>query len=161
MQNNSRKLQKTPVLVELQIVDGSKIHGKLFATPQERLIDVLNDNRTFLPVETMDGTILALAKTAIQQVVMPEAIPAAYKGSDPYLILGVQKGVSKEKLKEAYHKLCLNCHPDRIRSFGLGTDFQELGSQNMVRINNAYTQILRTTKKTGVEAFDTTSDPEM
>src|SRR5476651_606478 len=146
MQVNSRKLQKTSVLIEIFLADGPMIHGRLFMTPQERLIDALNDDRAFLPVETMDGTFLALAKTAIKQVVLPAAFAAAYRGSDPYLILGVREGVSKEKLKQAYHQLCMHSHPDRIKAFGLGTDFQELASQNMVRINDAYSQILRTMK---------------
>ena len=115
-------------------------------------IDALNDSRTFLPIETMDGNIVALAKTEIKQVVLPATFSAAYRGTDPYLILGVREGVSKEKLKQAYHQLCMDSHPDRIKGFGLGADFQELASQNMVRINDAYTKILHTMKSAESEA---------
>jgi|KBSMisStaDraftv2_1062788.scaffolds.fasta_scaffold920181_1 hypothetical protein len=146
MQNNSRRLQKTPVLVEIILADGSTLHGKIFVSPQDRLIDALNDERAFLPVETIEGTVLAVAKTAIKHVVLPTIYPAAYRGNDPYLILGVKEGVSNEKIKQAYHQLCMNSHPDRIKGFGLGPDFQELASQNMVRINNAYMQIVRSRK---------------
>jgi hypothetical protein len=146
MQNNSRKVQKTPVFVEIVLADDSKMQGKLYLTPQERLIDTLNDDRSFLPLETMDGTGLALAKTAIKQVVLPATYSSPYRGRDPYLILGVSERISNEKLKQAYHQLCMNSHPDRIKGFGLGMDFQELASQNMTRINDAYSQILRMRK---------------
>src|SRR6185295_6275771 len=112
MQNNARKIHKNSILIEIHLAGGAKMQGKIFVTPQERLIDALNDSRTFLPVETMDGTVVAVAKTEIKQVVLPATFSAAYRGNDPYLILGVRGGVSKEKLKQAYHQLCMDSHPD-------------------------------------------------
>ena len=160
MQSNSRKLQKIPVLVEIILSDDSKIHGRLFLSPQERLIDALNDNRSFLPIETMDGSVLALAKTGIKHVVLPAAFAAPYRGGDPYLILGVKEGVSKEKLKSVYHQACKDSHPDRIKGFGLGEEFQELASRKMMLINEAYSQILKTLKNADSERHGANSDPD-
>lgn len=143
MQSNSRTLQKTAVLVEISLADGSVLVGKVFVSLQGRLTDVLNDDRAFLPVEKTDGTSLALAKTAIKQVTLPVAEAAAYRGTNPYLILGVREGVSAEELKKAYHQLCLFNHPDRVKGFGLSADYQELATQNMARINAAYAQVLK------------------
>ena len=143
MNSNSRTLQKTATLVEISLADGSMMLGKLFVSPQARLTDLLNDDRTFLPIESTDGIFVALAKTAIKKVTLPIPQAPAYKGNNPYSILGVKEGVSHEELKKAYHQLCLVNHPDRIKGFGLGADYQELATNNMARINNAYSQALK------------------
>ena len=36
-------------------------------------------------------------------------------------------------------------HPDRIKGLGLGDEYEEVATRNMVRINSAYTAILRET----------------
>jgi len=142
--SNQRIAHKTGILVEISLVDGTTLYGKLFVPNQGRLSDLLNDERKFLPVDTMDGGFLALAKSAIKQVLLPAPDTAPYAGNNPHSILGVREGVSLGELKEAYHQLCMVNHPDRIKGFGLGADYQELGTKNTVRINNAYSQILKT-----------------
>jgi DnaJ-class molecular chaperone len=147
MQTDSRVVHKTPVNVEITLTDGSMFHGMIFTTPKGRLIDVLNDERDFIPVGSPEGAVMAIAKTAIKQIALPAMDAPVYRGSDPYLILGVPENVSEAKLKEAYHQLCRSNHPDRIKGMGLGSDFVELASQNMVRINNAYAHLSRLIKK--------------
>lgn len=154
MQADSRIVQKTPICVEISFNDGSVIQGMVFTPPKGRLIDVLNDERAFLPIETLEGVVLAVAKTTIKQVALPAVGTSVYHGTDPYLILGVSADVSEAKLKEAYRKACLNNHPDRIKGFGLGNDFLELAAKNMVRINAAYSRVLRTIRKTADEASE-------
>ena len=51
--------------------------------------------------------------------------------SDPYKILGLSRGATKEEIKKAYRKLTLKYHPDRNN--GEDTKFKE--------INNAYEKI--------------------
>jgi hypothetical protein len=143
LNNNSRVLQKTAVLVEISLNDGSTVFGKLFVSPQGRLSDVLNDDRQFLPFEARDGGMVALAKSAIKQVTLPVAEVSAYRGNNPYLILGVHEGATLEELKKAYHHLCMANHPDRIKGLGLTSEFQELATKSMARINSAYAQALK------------------
>jgi len=147
--SNSRTAHKTAILVEISLADGATLFGNLFVPPQGRLTDLLNDDRDFLPVQTTAGVFMALAKTAIKQVTFPLVDAVSYQGNDPYLILGVREGVTYEELKKAYHQLCLVNHPDRIKGFGLGPDFQELATINMARISNAYSQVSRTVKAAG------------
>ncbi len=132
-----RAVEKTAFL-EFSLADGTTFEAKIFVPVQGRLTDVLNDERKFLPVETADGQLLALAKSAIKYVSTPDPEAAIYRGTNPYAILGVKEGASAEELKAAYHQLSMANHPDRIRSFGLGEDFQELATLNMTRINQAY-----------------------
>ena len=145
MKTNGRAITTKSILVEIALLDGSSLTGKLCVPMQGRLTDLLNDDRAFVPVENRDGSFVALAKKAIKQVTLPAAEAAAYRGNDPYMILGVQQGVSQEKLKKAYHQLCAINHPDRIKGLGLGADFEELATQNMTRINSAYSQVLKRT----------------
>ena len=56
--------------LEFALADGSVMRGKMFAPIQTRLSDVLNDARQFLPVETSEGTLLALAKSSIKHVTL-------------------------------------------------------------------------------------------
>src|SRR5579884_1968535 len=127
-------------MAEISLADGSIICGNLFRTNQGRITDLLNDDRKFLPVQTIEGQFLAVAKSAIQKVSLSSPPPAPYRGSNPWHILGVKEGVSADELKRAYHELVRTHHPDRIKGMGLGSEYQELATKNMARINNAYAE---------------------
>lgn len=144
MQYDQRKVPKSAVLAEISLADGSIVCGSLFAPSQGRITDLLNDDRKFLPVETVEGEFVAIAKSAIQKVSLRSAQPTVYQGNDPWRILGVEQGISAEELKQVYRQLCLVHHPDRIRGLGLGTDYEALATGKMARINEAYVQLLKT-----------------
>jgi DnaJ-domain-containing protein 1 len=135
----------TITAVEIALFDGTIVAGKICVPAQGRVSDVLNDARDFIPVECPGGAFVALAKKAIKQVSLPGGETANYRGSDPYRILGLMKGVSSEEVKKAYYRLCAMHHPDRIKGLGLGDEYEELATRNMVRINNAYASVLRET----------------
>jgi len=135
----------TITAVEIALFDGTSVAGKIFVPAQGRVSDVLNDERDFIPVECRSGAFVALAKKAIKHVMLPVGETANYRGSDPYRILGLMKGVSSEEVKKAYYRLCAMHHPDRIKGLGLGDEYEELATRNMVRINNAYALVLRDT----------------
>ncbi len=48
--------------------DGSSLKGNFFHNPQERIIDMLNDDRHFLPFADNDGVITVVAKAAITSI---------------------------------------------------------------------------------------------
>ncbi len=135
---NTRAITTKATCVEIFLNDGSSLFGKIAVPIQGRLSDVLNDGRIFLPVEMDDGGFHTLSKKAINRGALPPAEAAASRGSDPYRILGVNEGVSQEELKKAYHQRCVRQHPDRVRGLDLGAEFEELATQNMVLLNNAY-----------------------
>jgi DnaJ-domain-containing protein 1 len=135
----------TITAVEIVLFDGTSVAGRICVPAQGRVSDVLNDERDFIPVECRSGAFVALVKKAIKQVTLPVGETASYRGSDPYRILGLIKGVPNEEVKKAYHRLCAMHHPDRIKGLGLGDEYEELATRNMVRINSAYTSMLRET----------------
>jgi hypothetical protein len=67
--SKARTAQKSLDL-EFSLADGSILRGKIFVPIQTRLSDVLNDPRQFLPVESSDGALLALAKSSIKHVTL-------------------------------------------------------------------------------------------
>src|SRR5690348_11788847 len=141
IKQNARTAATKASLVEIVLTDGNSLLGKIHVAVQGRISDTLNDERAFIPVEMADGSHVAIAKQAIKTVTLPAAAAQkSYQGGEPHRVLGVREGASPEEVKRAYHKLCNKNHPDRIRALDLGTDYEELATQNMMRINAAYAQ---------------------
>ncbi len=57
--------QKLKAEVELTLSDGSALVGNFFLNSQERVLDVLNDERSFLPFVHNDGGFTVVNKDAI------------------------------------------------------------------------------------------------
>ena len=64
-----------------------------------------------------------------------------YKTDEPYEILGVESGASKEEIKAAYKKLATKYHPDRVQH--LGKEFQELAHKKFLAIQKAYDTLMK------------------
>ena len=60
--------QKLMAEVEVTMSDGSTMIGNFFLNPQERIVDMLNDDRQFLPFANEDGTVTVIAKAAIHSI---------------------------------------------------------------------------------------------
>ena len=59
--------------------------------------------------------------------------------SDPYELLGVRPGVSRQELKVAYRDLTKVWHPDR---FAHDPRLQEKAQEKLKEINDAYEQLI-------------------
>jgi len=56
--------------VKLRLHDGTEVQTNLFlSSPQQRLIDMLNDSRIFVPAEGSDGSVVMLNKSLIAHVI--------------------------------------------------------------------------------------------
>jgi hypothetical protein len=55
---------------------------------------------------------------------------------DPYSVLGLSPGASKQEIHDAYRRLAHKYHPDKVSH--LGEDFQELARQRFLEIQQAY-----------------------
>lgn len=60
--------QKLMAEVEVTMSDGSTLRGNFFLNPQERIVDMLNDDRQFLPFANDDGIVTVIAKSAINSI---------------------------------------------------------------------------------------------
>ena len=66
--------------------------------------------------------------------------------NDPYLVLGLEPDATIEQIKDAYHALVLEYHPDRLISKGLPKEMLALSNGRMATINSAYNSLLKATK---------------
>ena len=141
MFDNSEKITKQKISVEVELDSGKILVGHMFLKPQGRLTDMMNDERIFLPFETADGKFFVLKKTACLSV-SPIANEAdTYVGNNPFQILGVSDHATLAEIKQRYHALCAENHPDRLNSMGLPQEFIDLATSKMSRINDAWTRI--------------------
>ena len=60
--------QKLKAEVELTLNDGRALVGNFFLNSQERVLDVLNDDRSFLPFLHNDGGFTVVNKVAISSI---------------------------------------------------------------------------------------------
>ena len=61
---------------------------------------------------------------------------------DPYAVLGVAPGASREEIKAAYRRLAAKYHPDKVQH--LGQDFQKLAEERFKEIQRAYDELKST-----------------
>lgn len=64
---------------------------------------------------------------------------AQSRPQNPYEILGVQPGCSKEDLRKAYTKLAAQYHPDKVSH--LGEELQKVAEERFKDIESAYRQL--------------------
>ncbi len=64
--------QKVKAPAELVLDDGTDMKGSFFLNPQQRVLDILNDERAFLPFEDSEGTIIVISKSTIVRIMPVE-----------------------------------------------------------------------------------------
>lgn len=73
MYDKSVHRSKNLIEVTFSMSDGELFDAYVFLRPDERLIDLLNDDRAFIPVKREDGPAVILAKTSIVSIVERQA----------------------------------------------------------------------------------------
>ena len=142
MYESGQKLSKIDVEVQVQLDDGSQFLGILSLSQGQRVSDLMNDERNFIPIQLQGGSVVIQRKSAIAKVAPLDQQVDQTEARDPYDVLGVPRSVSDEELKKFYHDLCAENHPDRVQSSGLSPHFVEMANSRMIRINDAYQRIL-------------------
>jgi len=141
MYDSDPKLQKIKLAVEMEVDGGQRMLGSVFVSQKQRLPDLLNDDRTFLPFETSEGLIKIIRKSTIRCVTPMNQITLPMTTNDPYEILGVAPSIPDAELKIIYHRKVQEMHPDRLVSMGLPPEFVQLANDKVARINDAYDRI--------------------
>ena len=68
---------------------------------------------------------------------------AVLEDSDPYAILGIERGTSFEKVKRRYRQLVAEHPPDKLVSRGVPEEFVAIANDRIAAINTAYETIER------------------
>jgi hypothetical protein len=138
---NSSRTKKTllKVAVMLDAGEGEQF-VYMFVPPTLEVGDVLNDDRSFLPFEHIDGTVAQIAKKCIRSVV-PMNSGQRIDTNDPHDVIGVDPSVSDAELQTAYHKAISAVHPDRLTPLGLPAELMEMATRRAAKLNDAYRKI--------------------
>ena len=64
---------------------------------------------------------------------------------DPYAVLGLDPGASREEVKAAYRRLVAQYHPDKVSH--LGKEFQDLAHRRLIEIQRAYERLTGRTRR--------------
>ena len=67
--------------------------------------------------------------------------PGATPRWDPYSVLGVKRGASRDEIVQAYRAQLKRYHPDRVA--GLGDELQQLAHRKTVELQRAYAELTR------------------
>ena len=59
---------KLEVEVELTLTNETSLHGSLYLSDEQRILETLNDERQFVPFKTTHGVVLAINKSMIAYV---------------------------------------------------------------------------------------------
>ncbi len=145
---------KNEVNVSLTLTGQPPFRAVIFLKVGERIIDLLNDGRAFIPVRDEAGQTLFLAKTSIVSLVevdQPQA-RAHEKSSldelkkapfDPYKVLRVKSDASLEAIRRAYKERIKAVHPDAIAALDLDEDLSRAALLATQKVNHAYKMIMR------------------
>jgi DnaJ-domain-containing protein 1 len=137
----SSQMDKIKIDVQVELHNGKQLLGVLFLRRDQRMSDLLNDQRSFLPLEKTDGLVINLSKSHIAQVTQLGQVVNARGRQDPYQILGVDTKASDDEVRNTYHRRVQNYHPDVIQGAGLPREFVDLANMQMARINDAFERI--------------------
>jgi hypothetical protein len=137
--SSNRKKVLIKVAVMLDAGDGEQF-VYMFVPPTLEVGDVLNDERSFLPFEHIDGTVAQIAKKCIRSVV-PMNSGQRIDSTDPHDVIGVDASISDADLQAAYHKAIGAVHPDRLAPLGLPAELMEVATRRAAKINDAYRKI--------------------
>src|SRR5262245_42028269 len=100
----------TALPVEAVFVDGTIVRGKLLVQTTKTMADVLNAPSAFVEFEPYGGerTHIAKAQLASIKLMGVPKLPNLnarlrdLDGFDPYAVLGIAHGASREQIREAY-----------------------------------------------------------
>ena len=135
--------------VEVTLVDGETLQGRVHHPVTRSLGDELNTASGFVDFELSDGDRFFLAKALIHAV-RPRQIPRAdhlnraqnkTEQFNPWTVLGVPETAAKDEVREAYHRLVKQYHPDRFANLELPREVKDYLNAMSRRINAAYSTL--------------------
>jgi len=81
--------------------------------------------------------VLRLVRTLLDRS-RPDRSPGR-DGWDPYAILGVARGASRDQIAQAYREQLKRYHPDRVAD--LGPELQQVAHRKTVELQRAYAEL--------------------
>ena len=118
-------VKKTKLDVTILLTTGENFMGSVYLRKYERVIDLMNDERSFIPISIDDDVIKVVNKSAIAELAVvvdhddnapefnvPDASTYALTLSQAQAIYGIKSGYTREELRDRHKKLISRLHPD-------------------------------------------------
>ena len=136
--------------VILTLVDGESLKGAIAVPKKHKLGDLLNSADKYILFKTNTGEPIYLAQTSIAAVQSNEKPSASqldrslkqFEQVNPYHILRVKPGVDKTTLRNSYHQLVKNYHPDQFANVELPKEVRAYLESVIQRLNAAYQELV-------------------
>lgn len=149
------RVEPTSVPVELELLDGSELKGKLLVASSHAPLDAINNAGGFVEFVPYVGEPRLIAKATIASIKLvgvpraPHLKPRAglTEEFDPHVILGIAHDSTWDQVRAAYVQLSKAYHPDRYSSAALPVEVGEYLETMARRVNAAYAA-LETREKT-------------
>lgn len=142
------------VPVELDLSDGRVLKGNFFVTSSRHVYEELNGGGSFLDFEPYEGPRELISKACVRSVRVAEVpSPASLSNRtanadfDPYAVLSVPRGASLEVIREAYHRLSKQYHPDRYATSDLPEEVAGYMNAMSRRVNAAFSALEKPAQK--------------
>ena len=129
---------KKRLLVRLVLVSGEEVESEVFVGPEERLADLLNDERAFLPIGVGEA-VEVIAKGQIARAAVVASVPT--ERADPYDVLRIERTASDEEVRRAWMEGLKASHPDRLAALDLAPEVIYAARKTCQRVNAAYEAI--------------------
>lgn len=139
--------ERKPVPVEVVLVNGGSLKGKLWVLAGRSLLDALNGTSMFVEFTPYgQERVHCLSKAQVLTVAAID-IPrpgllfdrrGAIDADDPHHILGVAPGATWHTVREAYLQLAKAYHPDRFAGLTLPSEVTEYLEVKVRSVNAAY-----------------------
>jgi preprotein translocase subunit Sec63 len=84
--------------------------------------------------------VLRLVRALVERS-RPQRGTEATPGWDPYAVLGVGRGASRDDIARAYREQLKRYHPDRVAD--LGPELQRVAHRKTVELQRAYAELTR------------------
>jgi hypothetical protein len=129
----------------VSLSSGEKITGFLFTAVRQRLIDLLNDQREFIPFETEDGDVLIVAKKNIEFVKDDDKRATNGKtfSQGPYEVLGLSSGVSYAEVRNAFREIANANNPENLRKMGADETLLKQATTVFEKARQAFQEITK------------------
>jgi DnaJ domain len=145
----------TAMPVEAAFADGTVVRGKLLVPTTKTMSEVLNGPGAFFEFEPYGGerTYVAKAQLASIKLLGVPKLPNLkarlrdLDGFDPFSVLGVTAGATREEIRGAYIALAKSYHPDRYATAELPSEVIEYLFAMARRINAAHAALNTEQKK--------------
>ena len=160
MYDSAEKIPKYEIEIEVELDNGTRLLGFLFLKQLQRISDLLNDPRQFIPFQNSDGTIVHLRKATIVKLVQLKQKIEHNGAANPYEILGVSPNIGDEDLKHTFHDLCTQYHPDTLQSLDLPSDLSDFANSRLIRIVDAYRRMTTTRHRAAGNGQDKNSSAD-